>query len=336
MLETSARLLRLLSLLQTHRDWSGAELADRLGVTQRTVRRDVDRVRQLGYPVDAQPGSGGGYRLGPGAVLPPLLFEDDEAVVVAVGLRSATLSGVAGIEETAVRALAKLEQVLPSRLRHRVQTLQAAIVPIPGSGPNVDVDVLLAVASAIRDHQQLRAGYIAQDDTESRRVLEPHRVVHSGRHWYLVAWDVELEDWRTFRLDRLSPRTPTGPRFTPRQPPEPDIVRYTSQGITTDVYRYRCRLTVMAPAQVVRAQIAPTIGVVTPLGQDSCELVTGSNSLDEVALYVGLIGHEIVVHEPPELREHMAALSARLSRATHRPSPGLSTDAESGKSPLNP
>jgi biotin operon repressor len=167
MLETSARLLRLLSLLQTHRDWSGAELADRLGVTQRTVRRDVDRVRQLGYPVDAQPGSGGGYRLGPGAVLPPLLFEDDEAVAVAVGLRSATLAGVAGIEETAMRALAKLEQVLPSRLRHRVQTLQVAIVPIPGSGPNVDVDVLLAVASAIRDHQQLRAGYIARDDTES-------------------------------------------------------------------------------------------------------------------------------------------------------------------------
>ena len=321
MLETSARLLRLLSLLQTHRDWSGAELADRLGVTQRTVRRDVDRVRQLGYPVDAQPGSGGGYRLSPGAVLPPLLFEDDEAVAVAVGLRSATLAGVAGIEETAMRALAKLEQVLPSRLRHRVQTLQAAIVPIPGSRPNVDVDVLLAVASAIRDHQQLRAGYIAHDDTESRRVLEPHTVVHCGRHWYLVAWDVERVDWRTFRLDRLSPHLPVGPRFTPRQPPEPDIARYTSQGITTDAYRYRCRLTVMAPAQVVRAHIASTIGLVTPLDQESRELVTGSNSLDEVALYLGLIGHEILVHEPLELREHMATLSARLSRAAHRHSP---------------
>ncbi len=327
MLETSARLLRLLSLLQTHRDWSGAELADRLGVTQRTVRRDVDRVRHLGYPVDAQPGSGGGYRLGPGAVLPPLLFEDDEAVAVAVGLRSATLAGVAGIEETAVRALAKLEQVLPSRLRHRVQTLQAAIVPIPGSGPNVDVDVLLAVASAIRDHQQLRADYIARDDTQSRRVLQPHRVVHSGRHWYLVAWDVQRVDWRTFRLDRLSPRTPSGPRFTPRQPPEPDIARYTAQGITTGAYRYHCRLTVMAPAQVVRADIAPTIGVVTPLDQDTCELVTGSNSLDEVALYVGLIGHEFVVNDPPELREHLAKLGSRLSRAALQPRPGRAPEA---------
>ena len=172
-------------------------------------------------------------------------------------------------------------------------------MPIPGSGPNVDVDVLLAVASAIRDHQQLRADYIARDDEESRRVLEPHRVVHSGRRWYLVAWDVERRNWRTFRLDLLSPHAPTGPRFTPRQPPEPDIARYTSHGITTDAYRYRCRLTVMAPGQVVRADIAPTDGVVTPLDQDTCELVTGSNYLDEVALHVGLIGHEIVVHEPP-------------------------------------
>lgn len=195
----------------------------------------------------------------------------------------------------------------------------------------MDVDVLLAVASAIRDHLQLRAGYIDRDDTESRRVLEPHRVVHSGRHWYLVAWDVERVDWRTFRLDRLIPHAPPGPRFTSRQPPEPDIARYTSQGITTDAYRYRCRLTVMAPAQVVRADIAPTIGVVTPLDQDTCELVTGSNSLDEVALYVGLIGHEFVVHEPPELCEHMATLSSRLSRAAHNPRPGQGTDAESGQ-----
>lgn len=233
MQKTPGRLLRLLSLLQARRDWSGAQLCERLGVTPRTVRRDVDRLRQLGYPVDANPGPGGGYRLGAGAVLPPLLLDDEEAVAVAVGLRSATMSGLAGIEETAVQALAKLEQLLPARLRHRVQSVQSVIVPMPGTGPTVDVDVLLAVASSVRDHQQLRADYRRHDGTQSRRVLEPHRIVHSGRRWYVVAWDAERADWRTFRLDRLSPRIPTGPRFTPREPPEPDLAAYTSRGIST-------------------------------------------------------------------------------------------------------
>lgn len=315
MLDTSARLLRLLSLLQTRRDWSGPELADRLGVTERTVRRDVDRVRQLGYPVDAAPGSGGGYRLGAGAVLPPLLLTDEEGVAIAVGLRSATLAGLSGIEETALQALAKLEQVLPSPLRHRVHTLQSTIVPLSGPGPTTDIDVLLAVACAVRDRQQLRADYRAHDGTHTRRVLEPHRIVHAGRRWYLVAWDAERADWRTFRLDRLSPHTPTGPRFTPRQAPDPDVARYTSRGISTDAYRYRCRLTVQAPASVVADHIGPTIGVITPIDEDSCELITGSDSLDEVALYVGLLGHDILVHEPTELREHIAALATRFARA---------------------
>lgn len=315
-LDTSARLLRLLSLLQSHRDWSGVELADRLGVTARTVRRDIDRLRLLGHPVDARPGAGGGYRLGIGAALPPLLLDDDEAVAVAVGLRSATLTGLAGIEETAVRSLAKLEQMLPSRLRHRVQTLQAAIVPMAGAGPTADVDVLLAVASAVRDHQQLKADYRRHDGTETRRVLEPHRIAHTGRRWYLVAWDVERADWRTFRLDRLSPRTPTGPRFAPREPPEPDVSSYTSRGITTDAYRYRCRLTVLASAQVVAEHFGPTVAVVTPIDDTCCEVVSGSNSLDEMALHVGLLGHEFVVHEPAELRDELAVLGARLVRAS--------------------
>ncbi len=305
----------MLSLLQTHRDWSGLNLAGRLRVTERTVRRDIDRLRQLGYPVDARPGTGGGYRLGTGAVLPPLLLDDDEAVAVAVGLRSATLSGLAGIEETAVRALAKLELMLPPRLRHRVQTLQSTVVAMIGPGPQTDVDVLLAVASAVRDHQQLRADYRRHDGTTSRRVLEPHRIVASGRRWYLVAWDVDRADWRTFRLDRLAPRTPTGPRFAPRDAPDPDIAAYTSRGITTDAYRYRCRVTVQAPAHVVADHIGPTIGVITALDASRCELVAGSNSLDELALYIGLIGEEVTVHEPPELLDHIAALGARLVRA---------------------
>jgi predicted DNA-binding transcriptional regulator YafY len=315
-LETSARLLRLLSMLQTHRDWSGADLAQRLGVTLRTVRRDVDRLRLLGYPVDARPGVSGGYRLSPGAVLPPLLLDDEEAVAVAVGLRSATLSGVAGIEETAVRALAKLEQVLPSRLRRRVSTLQSAIVPLTSGGAVTDVDVLLAVASAVRDHQRLRVDYRRHDGTDSRRLLEPHRIVHAGRRWYLVAWDVDRADWRTFRLDRLTPRTPSGPRFTPREPPDPDLSRFTSRAVSTDAYRYRCRLTVHAPAEQVADRFGPTVAVVTALDDDRCEVVTGSNSLDEVALWVGLAGFELTVHEPAELRDRLAALGALLTRAS--------------------
>lgn len=264
-LETSARLLRLLSLLQAHRDWSGDDLAGRMGVTTRTVRRDVDRLRRLGYPVDATPGTGGGYRLGVGAVLPPLLLDDEEAVAVAVGLRGAATGGITGIEESSVRALTKLEQVLPARLRRRIRALQGAIVPMTGSGPTVDANVLLAIATAVRDHERLRADYRAHDGTATRRELEPHRIVHSGRRWYLVAWDVDREDWRTFRVDRLSPRTPTGPRFTPRAAPAADLARYTTEGITTAVYRHRARLTVHAPAEEVSLHIAPTIGVVTAL-----------------------------------------------------------------------
>jgi predicted DNA-binding transcriptional regulator YafY len=240
---------------------------------------------------------------------------------VAVGLRSATLSGVAGIEETAVRAMAKLEQVLPSRLRHRVRALHAATVSLGGPGPGADPDVLLAVASAIRDSQRLRADYRRHDGTSARRTLEPHRIVHSGRRWYLVAWDVDRADWRMFRLDRLSPCAPTGPRFTPREAPDEDLSAYAARGITTNAYRHRCRLTVHAPAHVVAERIGPTVGVVTPLADGDCELVAGSNSLDEVAVYVALIGAEITVHDPPELRDHMATLGALLARASTRSPP---------------
>ncbi len=201
MLETSARLLKLLSLLQSPRDWSGAALAAELGVGVRTVRRDVEKLRTLGYPVDALPGVAG-YRLGAGAALPPLLLDDEEAVAVAIGLRAAATGSVAGIEESSVRALTKLEQVLPSRLRHRIKLLQAVAVT-PSGGPPVDPDVLLTTAAASRDHQRLRFDYRNHDGTATTRTTEPHRLVHTGRRWYLVAWDLDRSDWRTFRLDRL-------------------------------------------------------------------------------------------------------------------------------------
>ena len=211
MLETSARLLRLLSLLQARRDWTSTELATRLGVSTRTIRNDVGRLRGLGYPVYARPGVAGGYRLGTGAALPPLLLDDEEAVAVAVGLRTAASGSIAGIEETSVRALAKLQQVLPSRLRRRVSAFQAYALPIPSRGPQADPDVLTVIAGACRDHERLRFDYRAHSGAASRRAVEPYRLVNYQQRWYLVAWDTERHARRTFRVDRIKPRTPAGP-----------------------------------------------------------------------------------------------------------------------------
>ena len=319
MWETSGRLLRLLSLLQSRRELSGTELAERLGVTTRTLRRDVDRLRGLGYPVEASAGVAG-YRLGVGATLPPLLLDDDEAVAVALGLRTAANGTVAGIEETAVRALAKLEQLLPSRLRHRVNALGSVTVAMRG-GPTVDPAVLIALATACRDHQRLRFDYRAHDRTEGLRTVEPHRLVHSGRAWYLVAWDLDRDDWRTYRVDRITPRIPTGPRFTPRPLPETDIAAYTSRGITTRAYRYQARFTVHAPAEEVSARFPPSIAYVEATGRGRCVLEVGSNSLDELILWVGQGGFDFVAHEPPELIEHLRTLSARFAHAIEAPYP---------------
>ena len=211
MTATSARLLKLLSLLQTRRDWTGDELARRLEVSGRTIRRDIERLRELGYPVDALTGPAGGYRLHAGTAMPPLLLDDDEAVAIAVGLRTAARASVTGIEETSVRALVKLEQVLPSHLRRRVNALQTATVTLAASGgPTVDPEALTAIAGACRDRERLRFAYRGRDATESSRIVEPHTLVNLGRRWYLVAWDCDRDDWRTFRVDRLTRLSPAG------------------------------------------------------------------------------------------------------------------------------
>jgi predicted DNA-binding transcriptional regulator YafY len=314
MLETSARLLRLLSLLQAHRDWTGAELAERLGVTARTVRRDVEKLRGLGYPVHASVGVAGGYQLGAGAALPPLLLDDEEAVAVAVGLRTAAGGTVAGIAETSVRALAKLEQILPSRLRHRVNLLQSVMVPLTAGGPTVDAETLTAIAAACRDHQRLRFDYRDHDGTGTVRTSEPHRLVHTGRRWYLIAYDVDRQDWRTFRVDRLRTRTPTGPRFVPRDPPA-DAAAYVSQAVGSAPYRYQARILMRAPLDVVADQASPTAGRLEPVDERSCVLHTGANSLEQLALYVGLKGVDFEVLDPPELVEHVRVLAERFARA---------------------
>ncbi|TMM03004.1 MAG: YafY family transcriptional regulator [Actinobacteria bacterium] len=315
MLETSARLLELLSLLQGRRDWSGTELAERLEVGPRTVRRDVERLRRLGYPVEARPGVSGGYRLGAGASLPPLLLDEEEAVAVAVGLRTAVSGGVAGIEETSVRALAKLEQVLPSRLRRRVNAVGVATVPYPGHGPAVDPEALAVIAAGCRDHERLRFGYRSHDGTSSRRLVEPHRLVHTGRRWYLVAWDVERADWRTFRVDRIEPLPSPDRRFVPREPPAEDLAAYVARRVSATRDRYQARVILRAPLAEVAPRVPPAAGTLEAIDARSCLLLTGADWLGGLAVYIADIGVDFEIVEPPELVELVRRLADRFARA---------------------
>ncbi|MFI9590032.1 helix-turn-helix transcriptional regulator [Nonomuraea sp. NPDC052265] len=315
MLETSARLLKLLSLLQAHREWTGPELATRLRVSTRTIRNDVERLRTLGYPVHATPGVAGGYRLGAGAALPPLLLDDEEAVAVAVGLGRAAGGGVEGIEETSVRALAKLEQVLPARLRRRVNTLNAYTVQIPGSGAaHVRPEVLTAIANAARDHERLRFDYTGHDGSSGVRDVEPYRLVHRHGRWYLMGYDVERDDWRTFRVDRLLPRTPTGPRFTPRElPGDGDVAAYVEKGVSTAMWRHRATVLLHAPAERIAA--LPFGLEVEPAGENACLLRLGGDDFNGMAVWIGYLGVDFEVLDPPELAETVLGLSERYRRA---------------------
>jgi len=317
MLETSARLLRLLSLLQMPREWTGPQLAQRLSVTTRTVRNDVERLRSLGYPVDARPGAGGGYRLGAGNALPPLLLDDDEAMAVAVGLRTAAAGGVAGIEETSLRALVKLEQVLPSRLRHRLETLLAATAVLPRPGPVVEADVLAAIAGAVRAREQLRFEYESFDGAASRRTAEPHRLVHTRGRWYLAAWDVDREAWRTFRVDRVLLRTPNGPRFASREEPEGGLVEYVERSLGSAAWRYRARAIVHAPVDVISARV-PAAVVVEPIDDHTCAAHVGSDTPQQLALWLGMLDADFTIDDAPELAEHLLTLAHRYSRAVRQ------------------
>jgi predicted DNA-binding transcriptional regulator YafY len=315
MTATSGRLLKLLSLLQTRRDWPGEELARRLEVSGRTIRRDIERLRDLGYPVDALTGPAGGYRLHAGTAMPPLLLDDDEAVAIAVGLRTAARASVTGIEETSVRALVKLEQVLPSHLRRRVNALQTATVTLATSGPTVDPETLTAIAGASRDRERLRFAYRGRDATESRRCVEPHTLVNLGRRWYLVAWDCDREDWRTFRVDRLEQLSPAGTRFAPRELPEADAAAYVAANLSGAPSRYQARVTLHVPAEEVPQRSLFTGSTVEPIDDRTCELRTSDDSLDWLAVRVAMLGVDFEVHEPHELVERVRELAARFERA---------------------
>ncbi|HEY1778519.1 MAG TPA: YafY family protein [Solirubrobacteraceae bacterium] len=315
MLTTSARLLELLSLLQSRRDWSGSELAWRLEVDVRTIRRDIERLRALGYPVSAARGVAGGYRLGAGASLPPLLLDGEEAVAVAVALGTAASAGVDGIEETSVRALTKLEGLLPTPLRRRVAALSATLVRYPGRGPTVSADTLVAIAAAARDLERLRFDYDDREGAHSRRLVEPHSLVHNGRRWYLVAWDCGREDWRTFRVDRIQPRLSTDRRFAPRTPPATDIAAYVADGIASTRERHHAEILLHAPLAELSGRVPGYVGTLEALDARSCLLRSSADWLGGLAVYVADIGVDFEVREPPELVELVAQLAERFARA---------------------
>ncbi|MFC3502109.1 helix-turn-helix transcriptional regulator [Micromonospora krabiensis] len=319
MLATSTRLLRLLALLQDGRDRSGADLAERLDVTTRTVRNDVERLRELGYRVESRPGVGGGYRLGAGSELPPLLLDDDEAVAVAVGLRAAAAGTVAGIEETSLRALAKLERSLPSRLRHRVDALRAATVSAATGGPTVDAAILTTVASAIHRRERLRFDYVGHDGADSVRTVEPNRLVYTGRRWYLLGWDTERADWRTFRADRVRPRVPTGPRFPPREPPGGDAVSHVLRGVGSAAWPHPARVRVHASATTMARRLPATAGLLEAVDEQSCLLHTGGESLADLAAFLGTLDVPFEVLDPPELRDLLRRLAQRYAAAAADP-----------------
>ncbi len=323
MTDPSSRMLRLLSLLQTHRFWPGEELAGRLDVSPRTLRRDVDRLRELGYPVDATRGTGGGYRLQAGAALPPLLLDDDEAVAIAVGLRTAAGAAVEGIEETSVRALAKLEQVLPARLRRRVGALQASTVTLTWASPQhvVDPEALAVIAQACRDDERLQFEYRPREGEPATRAVEPHRLVSVGRRWYLVAWDVHRADWRTFRVDRLSAARTSGARFVPRTPPDGDAAAYVRRSLQSVPTRFEADVTVHRAADEVGPRVRPFGGRVEPEGEGRCRLRMAGDSLAWLAAGVALLECDFEVHGPPELADWMRGLGARIAQGV-APAPG--------------
>ncbi|MFI7503970.1 helix-turn-helix transcriptional regulator [Streptomyces sp. NPDC049687] len=320
MQKTSSRLLALLSLLQTHRDWSGDDLAVRLDITPRTVRRDIDRLRELGYPILAFKGPSGGYRLAAGSQLPPLLFDDGQAVALALALQAA--AGSATIGEDAARALSTIRQVMPSRLRQRIDMLQVTAVQSPGTGnaSPAGTNFLAEVSRAIHAREELRFdyGHDATDPAERPRRTQPHHLVTWRGHWYLIAWDLDRADWRTFRVDRIRPRTPTGPRFTPRDLPGDDVAAFVTgrfRGTDGSTADWPCRGEVVLdlPAQAV-APFAQD-GIVEELGPDRCRLSLGSWSWTGLAATIGRFDTDIHVIGPPQLTAAFAELAARFSSA---------------------
>ncbi|MGP3934294.1 helix-turn-helix transcriptional regulator [Nonomuraea sp. KM88] len=309
---TTERVLTLLGLLQQRQLWTGPELAGRLGVTPRTVRRDVERLRTLGYPVHATQGVGGGYRLGRGQDLPPLLLDDQEAIAIAVSLLAGAGGAVAGAGDAALGALSKLDRVLPARLRHEVRALSGSVESFGGGRTPVDPEMLMTLARACRDEVEAGFDYPSGGEVRRRRV-EPYRLVASDRRWYLLAYDLDRDGWRSFRVDRMAGVTARTWRFSPRA--APDAAAYVQESVASRVYPHQARFLVHAPADTVRAQVPPSAAVVRPCGAGRCEVLSGGGNLDFVLMHVLLLGHAFEVLDPPELVGRCRELAQRLLAA---------------------
>ncbi|OBF26858.1 YafY family protein [Mycobacterium sp. ACS4331] len=313
MAETTARILQLLGLLQSRRVWTGGELAERLGVTGRSVRRDIERLRELGYPVQASTGHGGGYQLGAGAALPPLLLDGDEAVAMAVCLRLAAGGSVAGISESALRALSKLDQVMPSRLRSQVAAVHDSTVTLTnGVEATVDPETLMTLARACRDHEHIDLQYTAFAGEITQRRLEPYQLVTTGRRWYLLAFDRDRHDWRTLRLDRMGDVTARGTTFVPRA--APDAAAYVSRAISSSSYRHIARVRFHCSADVVAQHFSPSAVTIEVEGPESCLVTTGADDPERMVLWLALVGADFEILEPPEVIAAAGAVARRLAR----------------------
>lgn len=317
MSETTSRVLQLLGLLQSRRVWTGAELAQRLGVTGRSVRRDVERLRELGYPVHASTGHGGGYQLGAGAALPPLLLDGDEAVAMAVCLRLAAGGSVAGIGESALRALSKLDQVMPPRMRAQVAAVHDATVTLT-TGPQspVEPEVLMTLARACRDHEHVEVGYTDRSGASTHRRVEPYQLVTTGQRWYLLCYDRDRDDWRSLRLDRMVGVQARGSTFVPRE--APDAAGYVGRSISTAPYRYVAHVRYRCSKEVVAAHFSPTSATIEADGPDLCLVTTGADDPEVLALYLAKVGREFEILAPPEVVAGARAMAARLAGAAER------------------
>ncbi|GAA2175276.1 YafY family protein [Arthrobacter parietis] len=325
MLETSARLLQLLSLLQLRREWTGPALAERMSVTERTVRRDIGKLRTLGYPIHASPGIAGGYQLGAGAQLPPLLLDDDEALAVAIGLSAVTASPVSGLGEASVRALTKLEQVLPGRLRPKFAGLRTAVTRMAAVSTPVNPEVLTAFSAAITERRVVVFRYERHDGESSRRVVEPVRLVDTGRRWYLVAWDTGRQDWRTFRVDRCRSVPSPRARFSGRPLPASDLAGYVQKSITRSPYSHDVVVRIHASVADVSQLVPPNIA---ELEDDAGRTIMrfGADSLEWPLMHVAALGFDFDILEPLALQEHAITVAARLIHAAgptaHATAPG--------------
>lgn len=312
---TTSRTLQLLSLFQSRRVWTGPELMSRLDVSERTLRRDIDRLRELGYEVSSVSGPAGGYQMQAGADIPPLLLDEEEAVAIAVSLLTAAGGTVDGMEETSVRALTKLEQVLPPKIRRRVSTLQTAVVPLVRSWVTVDAEILTTVAQACRDHERLRFEYRTRQGEETERNVEPHQLVSTHQRWYLLAFDRDRDDWRTFRLDRMGSPWVTRMRFEPRRVPGGSAAEYVEQSLRSIPTRYQVVAVVGARAGDVEKRLRHAQAEVETIAGDRCVVRIQGDVLEWLTFTLIWLGADFEVQEPPELVEYITALGQRLGRS---------------------